>query len=186
MLIGDLPMSAASWSVVCWGLVKTVMTYYFPYDPHGSQPDIINKGINWTNPKRAAIWYSLLDVGANTTKVEWCTHPDVVRLRKEAAREAGLLWQWTTKLKIVRPGTEVSLLAYYDWKSPVWPTGHPDGSSMSDRPGNFATTRISKCRYRKAPWQSGVAIKPSNSYARLQQTRPELHKSHATKTSPER
>ncbi|KAL8703993.1 MAG: hypothetical protein Q9201_002825 [Fulgogasparrea decipioides] len=186
LLIGDLPLLAPSWSVECSDLVKRVMNYYLPYDPHSSQPDIIKTGINWKDPQSAVIWYGLLHVGANTTEVEWSTHPDVVRLREEAAREAGLLWEWTIKLRTPRPDTDVTLLAHYDWKSPLWPTGYPDDSSMSGRPGNSRLPGSRNVVTEKPRGNPALRQTRQKSCARLQQMRPKPHNSRVRRTSPER
>ncbi|KAL8734954.1 MAG: hypothetical protein Q9181_003003 [Wetmoreana brouardii] len=192
--IGDLPAMAASWSVVacrglvitCRSLVISVMIYYFPYDPHGSQPHIITTGINWTNPENAAMWFGPLAVGANTTEVEWSADPNIVRLREETAREAGLVWEWNIKLPSRRPDAEVSLFTHYDWKSPLWPTGYPDDSSMSGRPGNLQLPGSRNVVTEKPRGNPALRQTRQNLCARLQQMRPEPHNSSARKTSPER
>ena len=50
----------------------------------------------------------------------------MARLTSKAANVASLIPVWTSKVQIGTPDDEVSLIAYYDWNTPVWPSGYPD------------------------------------------------------------
>ena len=47
--VSNVLSSAASWSVGCSDIVETVTGYYYPYDPHDPQNEIISLRINWTD-----------------------------------------------------------------------------------------------------------------------------------------
>ena len=133
----DVPIDAVSWDVGCGSMEEAVQNRYDPYDPHSPQENIIRSNIDWADPKTAASMWGFVYLKANWSEVEWSTDPNdrkgilprppvVVRLTADAARESGLLQQWSPKQEVPPTGEEVALIAKYDWASPLWPTGYPD------------------------------------------------------------
>ncbi|KAL9583122.1 MAG: hypothetical protein Q9212_002895 [Teloschistes hypoglaucus] len=136
MLAVEVPTFAIGWFVYgCdWGtLVETVEPYGRPYDPHDPQDKLVSDGQDWTNPKTQAQSGDWPQVRANGTEVIWdpkYLHEEppsyYARLRDVVARDAGLLPLWTHKSRLYQPHEELSIAAWYDWESPVWPKGYPD------------------------------------------------------------
>ncbi|KAL8685688.1 MAG: hypothetical protein Q9218_007599 [Villophora microphyllina] len=123
MLALDLPINAVSWDVGCGDLVETVDGNYSPYDPYDPQTKIISLGVNWTDPETATTFWGFASVTANGTEVEWSTSPEDRRHILPVPPVVG------PAQRISPPDEEVSLVATYDWNSPIWPTGYPDDSA---------------------------------------------------------
>ena len=152
MKIADIPITLMSWSVGCGDLEELLSGHpeYWPYDSHNPQDTILDLGINWTDSKEQSTAWGSVHARADWTEVEWSTKPEdrkhilpaapvVVRLKAGPAREVGLLSQWTPADRIAPVGSEVDVLAYYDWNSPVWPKGYPD-----DPPTNRTGTALQR------------------------------------------
>ena len=138
MRVSDVPIKSASWSVGCGDIIEVLLNNYPRYDPHDPQDEIIRmEDIDWTNREKQVKMWGYVHLKAKWSEVEWSRDPDdrssiaprrpvVARLTSEAAGEAGLLPVWTPKQQIASLGEEVPLIAYYDWNSPLWPTGYPN------------------------------------------------------------
>ena len=148
MRVSDVPLQHASWSVACGDLIEMILNYYHPYDPDDLQNEIIRLGVNWTDRETQATFWGFAYVRANWSEVEWSTDPSdrgrisprppvVARLTSEAAREFGLSPAWSPKQTISTPGDEISLIAQFDWNSPLWPTGYPEYPLKSRGPGRL-------------------------------------------------
>ena len=141
MRVSDVPISSASWNVGWGDIIEVLLNNYPRYDPHDPQNTIIRmEDIDWNDREEQVKMWGFVNLRANWSEVEWSRDPDdrrsiaprppvVTRLTSEAAEEAGLLPVWTPKQQIATVGEEVPLIAYYDWNSPIWPTGYPDDPS---------------------------------------------------------
>ncbi|KAL8638918.1 MAG: hypothetical protein Q9226_008946, partial [Calogaya cf. arnoldii] len=126
-------------------------SYYYPYDPHDPQDEIIRLGVSWDDPKSMlSIWGPANLTAISGSEVEWSTDEDlrnrhrkdtgpllpaVARLTPEAARAGGVKQQWDAQERIVPPGEEVTLTADYDPENPKWPdfADVPGGNALKTR-----------------------------------------------------
>ena len=108
-----------------------------PYDPHDPQVPPYTGGADYSKKEDAYhnAWYAQTTITARPGEYEfsdderarkqpqfWPPNPPyVVRLTKEAAREAGLLVEWQAWAKpLPGPRESIKFDVHYDWDSPKW------------------------------------------------------------------
>lgn len=127
----DMPVQWACFDVAVRDLLDDIEPYSSPYDPHNPQQVPFTLGIDWSRKEDAAGFWGDAYIEAEFEEIVWSTDihtrrlisptpPVVVRLTRNATREAGLLSAWRSAERTPRPGDTVSTSAPYDWDSPKW------------------------------------------------------------------
>ena len=107
-----------------------------PYDPHDPQIPPFSSGRDLSKKEQAMNndWYARVIITALSGEYEFSDDPKareqpqfgvppphVVRLTREAARDAGLLTEWEAwRDPLPSPGASIRFRVWYDWDSPKW------------------------------------------------------------------
>ena len=108
-----------------------------PYDPHDPQIPPYTMGVDFSKKEEAMNndWYARVNITASPGEYEISDDPKardqpqfpspgpphVVRLTREAARDAGLLTEWESWWDpLPDAGASIKFKVWYDWDSPKW------------------------------------------------------------------
>ena len=107
-----------------------------PYDPHDPQNPPYSMGVDFSKKEDAMsnAWYALVGIIASPGEYVFSDDPKarqqpqffppppyVVRLTREAARDAGLLSEWEAwRDPLPSAGASIRFDVHYDWDSPKW------------------------------------------------------------------
>ena len=107
-----------------------------PYDPHDPQIPPYSMGVDFSKKEDAMsnAWYALVGITASPGEYVFSDDPKarqqpeflppppyVVRLTREAARDAGLLSEWVAwRDPLPTAGASIRFDVHYDWDSPKW------------------------------------------------------------------
>ena len=130
-LTQDFPIQ---WEIFFSGgrdLIDDIQPYISPYDPHNPQVQPFTLGLKFSSKEDGEGFLGDAYLEAEFDEVEWSTDIKLrrlivppssvmIRLTEKAAREAGLLSQWSQGDHVPRPGETVTMFAPYDWDSPKW------------------------------------------------------------------
>ena len=136
----DIPLEVILWMNDDDTFFQDVQKWYHDcsYDSHHPPSDVISRNIDWTSSKSQAEFWGKVMILATWSEVEISYHPvypplppgtKLVRLRREVARDAGLLPTWVPPFWSPEMGERFRTFVYYDWRNPKWPKAFPDDAS---------------------------------------------------------